>query len=201
MDRRSANCARTAAPCPRPLIRLVAPGLCAAARPRRQCQTSMDRSPPSLRKVSERVHHPVQSLLLRLPVAACGRGACLAQTRGGHRWQRTDQTNGAERSRSAAALAGNQGVVGHCPLCPLKSRMITRFRTLPLRPDRDPLDASLSRWGCILGGLGLCILALLTLRQSAASKLEFLFGATLSVVDCLLLFLLGALGRRVHLAV
>src|SRR6266404_1528889 len=79
--------------------------------------------------------------------------------------------------------------------------MITPFCTLRLRVGPDPLDAWLSRWGCNLGGLGLSALALLALRHYAASQLEFLLGALTSVMTCLLLFLLGALSRKVHLAV
>jgi hypothetical protein len=72
-------------------------------------------------------------------------------------------------------------------------------RILQFRLGSEPLDAWLSRWGCTLGGLGLCGLAVVALRQHATSASEFLLGTMAAGVACLTLILLGALARQVHL--
>jgi hypothetical protein len=79
--------------------------------------------------------------------------------------------------------------------------MSTLTRTLRFRLSDEPLDASLSWWGCSVGGLGICALAILGLRRYATTQLEFLLGVMASLVACLLLLLLGALARQIHLAV
>ena len=78
--------------------------------------------------------------------------------------------------------------------------MTMHFRWFPLRLDGEPLDAFLSFWGCVLGGLGLSGLAAVTVWQTASSEAEILMGVTGSMLDCLLLFLLGIVSRQVHLA-
>jgi hypothetical protein len=75
------------------------------------------------------------------------------------------------------------------------------WRILRFRLGSEPLDALASQWSCILGGLGIGGLAIVTLREHAASRIEFLLGTTAAVLACLLLFLLGVLARQVHLTV
>lgn len=75
------------------------------------------------------------------------------------------------------------------------------FRILRFRLGSEPMDAWLSRWGCALGGITLSGMAASALWQHAESRLEFLLGVVAAVVSCLLLFLLGALARQVHLNV
>jgi hypothetical protein len=70
-------------------------------------------------------------------------------------------------------------------------------RMLRFRFGGEPIDAQLSLWGCVLGGVGVSGFAIATL----ASRVEFLLGAMAALVACALLFLLGVLARRVHLAV
>ena len=65
----------------------------------------------------------------------------------------------------------------------------------------EPFEASLSLWGCVLGGLALCGFSILALRRCVANELEALVGITLAVLDLFLLCLLGVLARQVHLAV
>ena len=79
--------------------------------------------------------------------------------------------------------------------------MSTLTRTLRFRLGDEPLEAWLSWWGCSVGGLGICALAILALRHYATTQFEFLLGVMASLVSWLLLLLLGALARRVHLAV
>jgi len=79
--------------------------------------------------------------------------------------------------------------------------MRTVTRALRFRLCDEPFDASLSWWGCGVGGLGNCGLAILALRHNTTNQVEFLPGVLASLVACLLLFLLGALARQVHLAV
>src|SRR5690348_8059686 len=74
-------------------------------------------------------------------------------------------------------------------------------RTLRYRLGREPLDAWLSLWGCVLGGVGVSGFAVAALWKHAASRVEFLLGAMAALGACLLLVRLGALARRVHLAV
>ena len=74
-------------------------------------------------------------------------------------------------------------------------------RALRRHLSREPLDAWLSLWGGVLGGVGVSGTAIAALRQHAASRVEFLLGAMATLVACLLLFLLGTLARLVHLAV
>ena len=76
----------------------------------------------------------------------------------------------------------------------------TLIRTLHYRLGDEPLNASFSWWGCVVGGLGNCGLAILALRHNTTNQVEFLPGVLASLVACLLLFLLGALARQVHLA-
>jgi len=76
----------------------------------------------------------------------------------------------------------------------------TLIRTLHYRLGDEPLNASFSWWGCVVGGLGNCGLVILALRHHATNQVEFILGVTASLVTCLLLFLLGALAKRVHLA-
>src|SRR5690348_1708271 len=65
---------------------------------------------------------------------------------------------------------------------------------------REPFDASLSLWGCILGGLSLCGYSMLALLEYEANEVEAFVGVTLCVLDFFLLCLLGLLARQVHLA-
>src|SRR4051794_6322898 len=74
-------------------------------------------------------------------------------------------------------------------------------RILHVRLGEQPLDAWLSQWGCTFGGIALSGFAIATLRTHAASRLEFVLGAAAAAVAGLLLLLLGALARQVHLAV
>jgi len=82
-----------------------------------------------------------------------------------------------------------------------KIHMSTFIRALRFRLGEEPLDASLSWWGCSVGGLSICALAILGIRRYATTQWEFLLGVMASLVACLLLVLLGALASQVHLAV
>jgi hypothetical protein len=73
-------------------------------------------------------------------------------------------------------------------------------RALHVRLGDEPVDAWLSRWGCMFGALALPGLALVALGTQAASRQEFVLGAFAACVAGLLLFLLGGLARQVHLA-
>jgi hypothetical protein len=82
-----------------------------------------------------------------------------------------------------------------------RSHMNALTRKVCVRQGNEPLDASLSWWGCSVGGLGICAGAILALQHYAVTRLEFFLGVMASLVLCLLLVLLGALARQVHLAV
>lgn len=82
-----------------------------------------------------------------------------------------------------------------------RSLLKARSHVLQIRLGREQMDAWLSQWGCTLGGIGLCGIAIVTIRQHATGPIEFFIGAAAAVVTCLILFLLGALSRQVHLAV
>jgi len=69
-----------------------------------------------------------------------------------------------------------------------------------LRLGQDPPDAWLSFWGCITGAVAVPGFAVVAVRQHATSGYELFLGVSAAVVAGVLLVLLGALGRQVHLA-
>src|SRR5258708_5364730 len=74
-------------------------------------------------------------------------------------------------------------------------------RILHIRLGEEPMDAWLSWWGCLLGGIFVSSGAIAACWQHAESRFEFVLGAAAGVVAGLLLILLGALARQVHVVV
>ena len=64
----------------------------------------------------------------------------------------------------------------------------------------EPMDAWLSKWGSLSGGLILAGLAVAALPSQAANPAELLLGLGAAAVACSNLALFGVLSRRVHLA-
>ncbi len=75
---------------------------------------------------------------------------------------------------------------------------LQRLARLPLHGD--PIDAWLSKWGSVAGGLLLLALTGVALPTLASGRAELLLGIGLAAVACSVLALFGVLSRRVHLA-
>lgn len=65
---------------------------------------------------------------------------------------------------------------------------------------KDPPDAWMSFYGCITGAVAVPGFAGVAVRQHATSGYDLFLGVSAAVVSGVLLVLLGALGRQVHLA-
>lgn len=73
-----------------------------------------------------------------------------------------------------------------------------RLVHLPLHPE--PIDAWLSKWGSMAGGLLIVALTPAGLRSQGVGAAEFALGVGLASLACLNLALFGVLARQVHLA-
>lgn len=73
-------------------------------------------------------------------------------------------------------------------------------RVLSFSLNEGPMDAWLSKWGSMAGGLMLVALTVAVLPSQAANRAELCLGIAMAWVACLNLFLFGVLSRRVHLA-
>jgi hypothetical protein len=69
---------------------------------------------------------------------------------------------------------------------------------LPL--NAEPIDAWLSKWGSVSGGMVLVALTVAVLPSQTSSQAEIVLGIGVAVVACANLFLFGVLSRQVHLA-
>lgn len=69
-----------------------------------------------------------------------------------------------------------------------------------LTPHEEPMDAWLSKWGSVAGGLLVVALTVAVLPAQAANRAELWLGIGMASVACSNLFLFGVLSRRVHLA-
>lgn len=75
---------------------------------------------------------------------------------------------------------------------------LQRVGRMPLHAE--PMDAWLSKWGSIGGGLLLLAVSTAALRGRTADRTEFLLGIGMAAVACAVLCVFGVLARRVHLA-
>ncbi len=80
------------------------------------------------------------------------------------------------------------------------TQMDTLRRVPHLILHDEPMDAWLSKWGSMAGGLLFVALTLAALPSQAASRAELSVGIGAASVACSNLFLFGLLSRRVHLA-
>jgi len=74
----------------------------------------------------------------------------------------------------------------------------TRGSAAPL--SVEPMDAWLTKWGSIAGGILLVALTVAVLPSQTSSRAEIVLGIGVAVVACANLFLFGILSRQVHLA-
>jgi hypothetical protein len=73
-------------------------------------------------------------------------------------------------------------------------------RVTHLSVNPDPIDAWLSKWGSVAGGLILVTLTIAGLTSHSSNGNEMLLGIGVALIACANLFLFGFLSRRVHLA-
>jgi hypothetical protein len=73
-------------------------------------------------------------------------------------------------------------------------------RVTHLSVDPEPMDAWLSKWGSIAGGLILVTLTVGVLTSHSSNRAEMLLGIGVALIACANLFLFGLLSRQVHLA-
>ena len=77
-------------------------------------------------------------------------------------------------------------------------KTLTKLCRLPLHSE--PMDAWLSKWGSISGGVLILVLSTAALRGRTSDRAELLLGIGMATVACSILCLFGVLARRVHLA-
>lgn len=78
--------------------------------------------------------------------------------------------------------------------------METARRASFFRLKDEPMDAWLTKWGSLGGGLALLALTAVVLPHGVSSQSELMLGLGLAFVACSSLLFFGVLSRRVHLA-